>query len=199
MRRYESVVILAPEMPDDDIRNFTEKYSELIKTNGGEIIKIEDWGFKRLAYLVKKKEKGRYILFDFVGVPALITELERQFKITEEVLKFLSVKIDDDVDLEAFKAAEEEKKAAEAARRAPAPPAAVEPTAPAVTEEAAEPAAEEAAPPPETEEAPAAVTEEGPEPTELEAAPTPETEEAPATPAVETKEPAASEKKKEGE
>lgn len=199
MRRYESVVILAPEMPDDDIRNFTEKYSELIKTNGGEIIKIEDWGFKRLAYLVKKKEKGRYILFDFVGVPALITELERQFKITEEVLKFLSVKIDDDVDLEAFKAAEEEKKAAEAARRAPPPPAAVEPAAPAVTEEAAEPAAEEAAPPPETEEAPAAVTEEGPEPTELEAAPTPETEETPATPAVETKEPAASEKKKEGE
>ncbi len=115
MRRYESVVILAPEMPDDDIRNFTEKYSELITTNGGEIIKIEDWGFKRLAYLVKKKEKGRYILFDFVGLPALITELERQFKITEEVLKFLSVKIDDDVDLEAFKAAEEEKKAAEAA------------------------------------------------------------------------------------
>jgi len=189
VRRYESVVILAPEMPDDDIRNFTEKYSELIKTNGGEIIKIEDWGFKRLAYLVKKKEKGRYILFDFVGVPAVITELERQFKITEEVLKFLSVKIDDDVDLEAFKAAEEEKKAAEAARRAPAPS---EPTAPAVTEEAAEPAAEEAASTPETEEAPA-------EPAKLEAAPTPETEEAPATPAAETEEPAASEKKKEGE
>jgi small subunit ribosomal protein S6 len=189
VRRYESVVILAPEMPDDDIRNFTEKYSELIKTNGGEIIKIEDWGFKRLAYLVKKKEKGRYILFDFVGVPALITELERQFKITEEVLKFLSVKTDDDVDLEAFKAAEEEKKAAEAARRAPAPP---EPTAPAVTEEAAEPPEQEAASTPETVEAPA-------EPAELEAAPTPETEEAPATPAAETEEPAASEKKKEVE
>ena len=185
MRRYESVVILAPEMPDDDIRNFTEKYSELIKTNGGEIIKIEDWGFKRLAYLVKKKEKGRYILFDFVGVPAVITELERQFKISEEVLKFLSVKIDDDVDLEAFKAAEEEKKAAEAARRAP-PPA--EPAAPAVTEEAG-PAAEA---PTETEEAPA-------EPAAEEAAPTPETEEALRLLKAETKEPAASEEKKEGE
>jgi len=181
VRRYESVVILAPEMPDEDIRNFTEKYSELITTNGGEIIKIEDWGFKRLAYLVKKKEKGRYILFDFVGVPAVMTELERQFKISEEVLKFLSVKIDDDVDLEAFKAAEEEKKAAEAARRAP-PPA--EPAAPAVTEEAASA--------PETEEAPA-------EPAAEEAAPTRETEEAPATVEAETKEPAASEEKKEGE
>jgi small subunit ribosomal protein S6 len=174
VRRYESVVILAPEMPDDDIRNFTEKYSELIKTNGGEIIKIEDWGFKRLAYLVKKKEKGRYILFDFVGVPAVITELERQFKISEEVLKFLSVKIDDDVDLEAFKAAEEEKKAAEAARRAPPPPAPAEPAAPAAAEEVPEPAAEEAAPPPEAEEAPATVE-------------------------AEAKEPAAAEEKKEGE
>ncbi|MGO9567612.1 MAG: 30S ribosomal protein S6 [Desulfomonilaceae bacterium] len=192
MRRYESVVILDPEMPDDDIRNFTEKYSELIKTNGGEIIKIEDWGFKRLAYLVKKKEKGRYILFDFVGLPAVITELERQFKISEEVLKFLSVKLDDDVDLEAFKAAEEEKQAAAAARRAPAAPAAVEPAAPAVTEEGAEPAAEEAIPPPETVEAPA-------EPAEQEAPSTPETEVAPASAEAQTAEPAASEEKKEGE
>ena len=139
MRRYESVVILDPEMPDDDIRTFTEKYSQLIKTNGGEIIKIEDWGFKRLAYLVKKKEKGRYILFDFVGLPALITELERQFKISEEVLKFLSVKLDDDVDLEAFKA-EAEQKAAEAAQKM-AEPTSVEPTAPAA-EEAVTPAEE---------------------------------------------------------
>lgn len=105
MRRYESVVILEPEMADDDIKNFTEKYTTLIKTNGGEIIKVEDWGFKRLAYRVKKRDRGRYLLFDFVGVPAVISELERQFKISEEVMKFLSVKVDDEVDLEAFQAA----------------------------------------------------------------------------------------------
>jgi small subunit ribosomal protein S6 len=105
MRRYESVVILEPEMADDDIRNFTEKYTTLIKTNGGEIIKVEDWGFKRLAYRVKKRDRGRYLIFDFVGMPAVISELERQFKISEEVMKFLSVKVDDEVDLEAFQAA----------------------------------------------------------------------------------------------
>jgi len=187
VRRYESVVILDPEMPDDDIRSFTEKYSELIKTGGGEIIKIEDWGFKRLAYLVKKKEKGRYILFDFVGLPALITELERQFKITEEVLKFLSVKLDEDVDLEAFKAAEEEKAAAAAAaaaaRRAPAETAPAESAAPTVTEEGTEPTEPEVPPAPEVEAEPA----------------TPEAETAPEIPEVETKEPAASEEKREGE
>lgn len=192
MRRYESVVILDPEMPDDDIRSFTDKYTELIKTSGGEIIKIEDWGFKRLAYLVRKKEKGRYILFDFVGVPAVITELERQFKISEEVLKFLSVKIDEDVDLEAFRAAEEEKRAAEAARRAPAVPAPVEPAAPLVTEEGAAAPEQATASAPETEEAPA-------EPAEQEAGPKPEAEEAPATTGAETEQPAASEEKKEGE
>lgn len=109
MRRYETVVILDPEMADDEIRNFTEKYSNLVRTSGGELIKIEDWGSKRLAYLVKKRDRGRYLLFDFVGQPALITELERQFKISEEVMKFLSVKIDQEVDLDAFRAAAAEK------------------------------------------------------------------------------------------
>jgi len=120
MRRYESVVILHPDMPDEDIRSFTERYSNVIKSNGGEIIKVEDWGSKRLAYLVQKKDRGRYILFDYVGLPALIAELERQFKITEEVMKFISVKLDEDVDLEAFKAAAEEKRAAAKAEPVPA-------------------------------------------------------------------------------
>jgi small subunit ribosomal protein S6 len=122
MRRYECVVILDPEVPDDDIRTFTDKYGQLIKGAGGEVIKIEDWGAKKLAYLVKKKDKGRYILFDFVGLPALIAELERQLKIADEVMKFLSVKLEDTVDLEAFKAAKEAP-AEEAPAEAPEPEA----------------------------------------------------------------------------
>jgi small subunit ribosomal protein S6 len=123
MRRYECVVILDHELPDDDIRNFTEKYTQLIKASSGEVIKIEDWGIKRLAYLVKKREKGRYILFDFVGLPSLIAEMERQLKISDAVMKYLSVKLEDAVDLDAFKAAKE------------APPA--EPTAEVAAETAA--------------------------------------------------------------
>jgi small subunit ribosomal protein S6 len=115
MRRYESVVILDSELADDDIQNFTDRYGAVIKDGGGEVIKIEDWGVKKFAYLVKKKEKGRYILLDYVGVPALVQELERQFRISEDVMKFLSVKLDDHVDLEAFKAQVEEEKANKAA------------------------------------------------------------------------------------
>ena len=115
MRRYESVIILDPDLPDDDIQAFTNRYTELIRSYGGDVIKVDDWGLKRLAYLVKKREKGRYVFFDYAGVPELIHEMERQFKISEEVIKFLSIKLDQDFDLEAFKAEAEAKAAAEAA------------------------------------------------------------------------------------
>jgi len=104
MRRYEALIVLDPDTSDDDVKVLTERYSGTIKDHSGEIIKIEDWGTKKLAYLVRKKDKGRYILFDFVSGPELINELERQFKITEDVMKYLSVKLDDEVDLDAFKA-----------------------------------------------------------------------------------------------
>lgn len=113
MRRYEALIVLHPDMADDDVKALNERLSGIIKEHGGEIIKIEDWGTKKLAYLVRKKDKGRYILFDFVSGPELISELERQFKITEDVMKYLSVKLDDEVDLEAFKA-KAEKEAVEA-------------------------------------------------------------------------------------
>lgn len=105
MRRYECLVILDPELADEEVKNFSERFDQLIKTSNGETIKLEDWGMKKLAYLVKKRDKGRYILFDFVGLPPLMAEMERQFKIAEEVLKYLTVKVDENIDLEAFKAA----------------------------------------------------------------------------------------------
>lgn len=147
MRRYESVIILDPDLPDDDIRAFTDRYTELIRSYGGDIIKVDDWGPKKLAYLVKKREKGRYVFFDYGGVPALIEEMERQLKITEEVIKFLSVKLDEDFDLDAFKA-EAEAKAQEAARAKPA--AAEVPTPEAPPEEKPAEAASDEAPAAET-------------------------------------------------
>jgi small subunit ribosomal protein S6 len=155
MRRYESIVVLDPDLHDDDIKAFTEKYSQLIMTQGGEVIKVEDWGTKKLAYLVRKRDKGHYILFDYVGNPALIFEMERQLKISEDVMKYLSVKLDDEVDLEAFKQqakpqepAPEEAPAAEIAApvEAVAAPEAEAPVEAAPAEETEEPkAVEEAA------------------------------------------------------
>ena len=93
MRRFECVVILESDMKDDDIEGFKQTYTQLIKEHGGEVIKIEDWGPKKLAYLVKKKEKGRYMMFDYVGTPAIISEIERRMKISDDVMKFLSIEL----------------------------------------------------------------------------------------------------------
>lgn len=130
MRRYECVVIIDPDVPDDEIRKLTDKYTELIKSRGGDVIKIEDWGPKRLAYLVGKRDKGRYFLFDFVGLPDVITELERQLKISDEIMKYLSVKLDDEIDLEAFKAAQQAKEETSAPEPVPASEVATEETVP---------------------------------------------------------------------
>ncbi len=107
MRRYEAVIIIEPDVADDEVKALSEKFGDLIKSHDGEVIKIEDWGIKKLAYLVRKRDKGRYILFDFVSGPTLISEIERQFKISENIMKYLTVKLDEDVDLEAFKSAGE--------------------------------------------------------------------------------------------
>jgi small subunit ribosomal protein S6 len=126
MRRYECVVILDPELSDDEVRTFTERYTGIITKTGGELIKLDDWGRKKMAYLVKRRDVGRYVLFDFVGVPEVITEVERNFKITEQVLKYISVKLDDNINLEAFKAQREAEAAVpaeEAVKEAPAAPA----------------------------------------------------------------------------
>jgi small subunit ribosomal protein S6 len=134
MRRYEALIVLDPDMPDDDVKALNERLSGIIKDHAGEIIKLEDWGTRKLAYLVRKKDKGRYILFDFVSGPQLINELERQFKITEDVMKYLTVKLDDEVDLEAFKAkAEKEAVVTEASPEAPTEEAETE-TAEALTD-----------------------------------------------------------------
>ncbi len=141
MRRYESVVIIGAEMTDDDIRSFAERYGEIIKNGNGEVIKLDDWGIKRLAYHVKKQEKGRYILFDYLGQPELVTELERRFRISEEVMKFITVKIEDEVDPEALKA---KMRAEREAREAPAQEA--ERPEPQDAEKAPEPVEEPPAP-----------------------------------------------------
>jgi small subunit ribosomal protein S6 len=182
MRHYESVVILDPDLTDDDVKSFSDEYTNIISGRGGEVIKVDDWGRKRLAYLVNKKEMGRYILVDYVGDPAVLSEVERRFKISDQVMKFLSVKLSETADPDALRAevARQEEEKAEAARRAAeraaqAAQAAQEQAAKAAAEAAAE-AEQTTAPeepaastdtseetPAEAEETPAAVIQEAPD------------------------------------
>lgn len=99
---YESAVLINASLEDDHIGNITNRIKETITSNGGEIIEIEDWGRKRLAYMVKKSKIGYYIIFQYNSSPDLVLKLERFFQLDESVLRYLTIKLGKNA-LEQFK------------------------------------------------------------------------------------------------
>ncbi len=91
MNKYESVVIINPNLENEAIKALVEKFSSLINSNGT-VNSVEELGKKRLAYEIKKLNEGYYIVFKFEAKPELIAELERVYRITDEVIKFIVVK-----------------------------------------------------------------------------------------------------------
>ena len=102
MRRYETIFIVRPNVAEDEIEAVINKTSSIIEGDGGTIIKIDKWGLKKLAYLIKKETQGYYVHIDYAAIPASVSELERIFRIDDKVLKYLTVKLDDSCDPEAI-------------------------------------------------------------------------------------------------
>ena len=94
MNKYETVMILDCNISEEDRKNEIEKIKNYIEKNG-EIKKIEDMGKRKLAYEVKKNKEGYYYIIEFSTNPENIAELERIYRITDEILKFIVVRQDD--------------------------------------------------------------------------------------------------------
>ncbi|HHU70061.1 MAG TPA: 30S ribosomal protein S6 [Thermoanaerobacterales bacterium] len=92
MRDYETLYIINPTLEEDEIKNVVEKFKTLIQKNGGEVTDINEWGKRRLAYTVKNMNEGYYVLMQFKAEPAVVQDLERVFKITDEVIRYLITK-----------------------------------------------------------------------------------------------------------
>ena len=93
MNKYESIVIINPNVDDEGIKALISRFSDLIN-NDGKVEKVDELGKRKLAYEVKKFEEGFYVVFYFEANPDLITELERNYRITDEVIKFMTVKLE---------------------------------------------------------------------------------------------------------
>ncbi len=91
MNKYESVVIINPNLEAEGIKALIEKISDLINSNGT-VSSVEELGKRKLAYEIKKLNEGYYVVLKFVAKPELITELERVYRITDEVIKFIVIK-----------------------------------------------------------------------------------------------------------
>jgi len=103
MRRYETIFIVRPNIAEDEIDAVIKRTSSIIEGDGGTIIKVDKWGLKKLAYLIKKENQGYYVYVDYAGIPASVSEIERLFRIDDKTLKYLTVKLADSCDPEALK------------------------------------------------------------------------------------------------
>lgn len=96
MRKYEVIFIVKPNLDEEATNAVVEKFSKLIVDNGGTIDKEDRWGKKRLAYEIKDFTEGYYSLFDFTAEAACAAELDRVLKITDEVIKHMIVREDEE-------------------------------------------------------------------------------------------------------
>ncbi|MEA3359017.1 MAG: 30S ribosomal protein S6 [Thermodesulfobacteriota bacterium] len=100
MRHYEMVYIINPNLEAESLKEVVDKFSDIVNKLKGTIIEVNEWGKRKLAYEIKKFDKGYYVLLDFCGLPAAVKELERNLKLDERVLKYLNIKLDEEIDPE---------------------------------------------------------------------------------------------------
>jgi small subunit ribosomal protein S6 len=130
MRIYEELFIVRPNATDEEIDPLVEQLRGIVTNAGGALDKIDKWGVRKLAYRVQKQGEGYYVLLQFSAGPDAVKEIERRLRVSDLVLKFITVRID-----EKLKKIEKRKKAREkrAARR-PAPSPVAPPAMPAAAE-----------------------------------------------------------------
>lgn len=94
MRFYENIFIVRQELSPSQVQTLSDNYSKLITDHGGEVTKTEYCGLRHLAYPIKKNSMGHYILMNLKAQPSIILELERKMRLSEDVIRFLTVNVE---------------------------------------------------------------------------------------------------------
>jgi small subunit ribosomal protein S6 len=94
MRRYELMLVLRPDAPDERAQAVLERVTRTIMADGGQVVKAQPWGRRRLAYAIDRYREGQYHILVFEAPPTTVAELERSLLITEEVLRHLVIRIE---------------------------------------------------------------------------------------------------------
>jgi len=95
MANYESVLIARQDLGAAQVNTLVSDLSEVIKKEGGEVVKVDNWGLKNLAYRIKKNRKGHYVLLNIVAPAKAISEYERLVRLNEDVIRYMTVKVDE--------------------------------------------------------------------------------------------------------
>jgi len=122
MRHYETIFIVHPNLSEEEYKQVLRKFTNLVEKLKGVLVKVDEWGNQRLAYRVRKCDRGYYVLMEYCCASGLIPEVERDMKLDDRVLNFQSVKLADEADPEELiRKATESKKPQSAEAEAPAP------------------------------------------------------------------------------
>jgi len=93
-RLYELIFIVKPDLGEEVGKAATEKLTGVVEESKGEVVTVEEWGKRKLAYPIEKCNEGNYVYLRFTAPPTAINEMERQLKLNEQVIRYLTVKID---------------------------------------------------------------------------------------------------------
>ncbi len=102
MRQYETLFIVTPDSSEEDLKAVATKIKGVVTGMNGIVTSYDEQGRKKLAYSVKKQNKGYYVLMDYVGSADIVSEIERNMRLDDRVLKYLTVKLADQVDPESI-------------------------------------------------------------------------------------------------
>jgi small subunit ribosomal protein S6 len=103
MRRYETFIIIDPDLSDEERSPIFEKVKDLIQQEECLLVMLDEWGSRRLAYEIKKKSRGHYVRLDYCGIGKLVDEMERFFRIDDRIMKYMTVLLDKYADIELIK------------------------------------------------------------------------------------------------
>ena len=91
MRKYETLMVLHPELPEAQTRETIDRAKRLIEGMGGQVHQMQEWGMRELAYSIRKLTRGYYVLAEYTAQPKVVQELERTLKIADELLRYITV------------------------------------------------------------------------------------------------------------
>ncbi|MFQ5841678.1 MAG: 30S ribosomal protein S6 [Thermodesulfobacteriota bacterium] len=101
MRTYETIFIAHPDLVEEEVKALIDRMKGIIENLNGQLIKVEEWGRKKLAYKLKKLTKGYYVLIRFLGNSEILVEIERNLRLSDGVLKYQSIRLDKEASEEA--------------------------------------------------------------------------------------------------
>lgn len=108
MNRYENITIIDADVGEDDKKALLERIESQITKRNGTLLAFDDWGMRKLAYEIRKKKQGQYVRTDFCGTGEIVDAIEQMLRHDQRVLRFMTVRLEENVDPEALQAGSEE-------------------------------------------------------------------------------------------